>query len=480
MKNTSPRLERLETSHQHPDSGSRWTEVSALRVFIVTFLVIAIIGLVTNFSRAPRYESRAALLTSARTAVDRASAEADIQHVAIQSQRLLSDELMVGVVNRMRQDHGADLTVSHIRSLLSVVPLAETNLVEIVAAGDQAELLPAVISSWVSVYTEARMREIERSSAETAIQVNDQLSGISAKLDAARAELTEFRSEHDIISAERQENEVLSRLAGLSSALNNAIEEEVRAQSSLESIEESIARREQVVPGREKQNLQNLEKELQSLQGRMAELDARYTREYIALKPSLRAIPERITELETEIAAMLRRGSSEALNEAALRFDKARKTTANLRQQLSEHKQKVAEFTAIFDRHRALQSDLENLEVLSRKTQLRMVQLQTNQVEKYPQVDVVAPPRSTAERIGPDYLRDSLIALAAALLSALFMVWLARYLRPPPPPAATVTITGVPFDDLQRLGRPPEETRPALERTEPTTPPSVEGPDKTP
>ena len=54
--------------------------------------------------------------------------------------------------------------------------------------------------------------------------------------------------QHEIISVERQENEVLARLDGLNKALNNAIEEEAKTRAYLDTLREAITRGAQVVP----------------------------------------------------------------------------------------------------------------------------------------------------------------------------------------------------------------------------------------
>ena len=101
-----------------------------------------------------------------------------------------------------------------------------------------------------------------------------------------------------------------------------------------------------MVPEGDRDTLVALEQELQIQRSRLAELDQQYTREYLALKPQLRAIPERIDELEAEIAEMKASGGNQVLDEAQQRFSAARRARSSLEQQLAVHKQEVAGFVA--------------------------------------------------------------------------------------------------------------------------------------
>jgi hypothetical protein len=54
----------------------------------------------------------------------------------------------------------------------------------------------------------------------------------------------------------------------------------------------------------------SLENELQQLRVEMLEMSKRFTVEYIEKQPALRAIPERIAELEEELASRLSEGQA--------------------------------------------------------------------------------------------------------------------------------------------------------------------------
>ena len=82
-------------------------------------------------------------------------------------------------------------------------------------------------------------------------------------------------------------------------------------------------------------------------------------------------------------------GKSVVLTEAENNYAAAQQTVREIRTQLAEQKKQAAAFTAKFAEHDALKTDLEGLEQLYRETQERLVQIETSQKEKYPQVTVI-------------------------------------------------------------------------------------------
>ena len=121
--------------------------------------------------------------------------------------------------------------------------------------------------------------------------------GASARGASARAALETFRNNHDISSTERGENEAAARLRGLNESLNKANEAEVTAKAKLDAIKAAIARGKAVVPDDEKGSLLEAERRLHDLREKLAELDKKFTREYLNLQPDLKSLPEQINEL---------------------------------------------------------------------------------------------------------------------------------------------------------------------------------------
>ncbi len=287
-------------------------------IFLIAFAVTAIISMSYVLGRSSIYRSHATLLTMAKTAIDQRSVDVDLQHVAIQKQLLLGADMLAEIIKTL-QSHPevkTQLTASDIRSMLDVQPVAETNLVEIVAEGPDPKILPILVNTWLDVYLKARENVIAQATGDTTQRIQTEITGLTEKINQKRIELELFRENNHIVSTGREENEALARLKGLNDSLNKAIEEEVKAKARLDSIKKSIAKGQAVVPKEDTQKLAMLEKRAQELKEELADLDRRYTREYMALTPSLKVIPEKIATLQTEIDQLRSAGQRIVLSEA--------------------------------------------------------------------------------------------------------------------------------------------------------------------
>lgn len=430
------------------------------RVFLLCALAVLAIGILYTVLQPTVYQSSATVLMSAPTAIDQQMLDADIQGVAIQRRTLTGSEITRTLADEVRDKYGVDLEPLALRRILDVAPVPETNLLELTASGSDSELLPPLLESWIDVYTSVRSRDIESRKSQTLTEVQDELDGLASKLESARSALEEYRAENEIISMERQENAVLAQLDGLNTSLNKAVEEEVRSQSYLATLQDSLAAGERVVPQSESSEVAAKAQQLAGLRTRLSELRARYTDDYILKDPRLREIPEQVDKLETELGEAYARGTQAELNNAERAYAAARESVANLSARLEDHKVAVAAFNTIYAKHEALVEDLARLEELNRSTQTRQVQIEVRQLEKYPQVSVIDWPAPEAERIGPPYLMLLGGTLVGSIVVGVFGVWLYSYLHPRSAQPAYVTLSGVhmyPQDAAQALAQIPGE-----------------------
>jgi len=442
-----------------PDDQTPWFRSRRFVIFVVSFLLCITISLGYVFSRPEIYQSSATLLTVAKTAIDQVSGDADIQHVAIQKQELLGSELLAETSRRLEMP---GVKVTDIRRMLDVRGIKETNLVEMIAEGPDATVLPKLINTWIDVYLAARAAEITKLTGNTAQIIEDELSGLSEKINIKRVELGRFRQDHDISSVGREENEALARLSGLNESLNVANEEAVKAKSRLDSLNTAISRGRTVVPQADTRTLSLLEKRAQELREELEELDRRYTREYMKLSPSLKVVPQKLAALEVEIKQLRQSGQSIVLEDAKQEYNAAQQTVRSIRSQLDEHKLTAAEFTTRFTEHDALQSDLEALELLYRDTQERLVQIKTRYAGKYPQVDVVERAFLSSDPIRPHYWLDALIAVVGSILFSLFCVWIIEFLMRKEQPQSAVNLSGIHLyqgDAPEMLGHPQHQNK---------------------
>lgn len=445
----STRYARLETAGELSGRNDAWPQPPwyrspRARLFGLVAACVFALGCLWTVLQESTWRSTAIVLMSSPVAADATVELADTQNVAIQSRILLGPEVLESLSARLRASHSINMAPRELSRLLEVVPVEETNLVEMAAEGPDADILPPVVNSWIEVYLELWAQEALNRKDHTLRQVEDELASLEVKLEEARDSLDQYRRENDIISAQREENEIASRLGGLNRALNNAMEEEVKTGAQLDTLLASIRRGERVVPREQQRDVQALEREYRGLQKKLAELEKRYTEKYISKDPELIAMVDRVEELEVELQSAYESGAEIELSSARQAHAAAKEAVSDLKARLAADREQVAEFTRIYATHDALVADLARLEELYREAQARQVTVAVRDVEKYPEVSVIQQAPEESERIGPDYALLLGGSLGLAFLLGLLSVWLQGFLGHQTPSPTYVSVEVVP------------------------------------
>lgn len=416
-----------------------------IATFVVVLVLSAAAGLSYVFSRPAIYQATASLLISAAPDVDEAPSEADLQHIAIQRQRLLSQSLLEATLDRLESMNGEPglLTTGELRRAFGVESVSGTHVMELHARGAEPQLLADMVNAWTDAYLEARDREASSATDTTASALREQYTELAQKLETKRAELDAFRRNNDILTAERNENEILARLKGLNQSLAKARETEVTTKARLQAVEQAAARGEPVVPDKDKASLAAMERRAQDLREQLTDLNQRYTPEFLSLEPTLKIIPEQLRELEAKIEQQLNYGKRIVLSDARQDYATARKAVRQLEQQLADHRKQATEFTARFGEHEALQEDLARLEELFRVTEERMVKLEVRNQKRYPPVTVIEAAFPPSRPVWPHYERDAAIVMVSSVLLAILAVWLLDFLSRREGAPAGLTLAGV-------------------------------------
>jgi succinoglycan biosynthesis transport protein ExoP len=445
MDRNMPPVEPLPRFTGHPTEGieSQWRQSTRAKLFAITFILTFIIGVGWTLLQPTIYRSSATVLMSAPSAIDATAQVSNVQSVAIQRRILLGGEVTQRLLSELDKAVLTDIDIHYLRTVMQVNPVPETNLVEMAAQGGDAEVLPGLVNTWIEVYIEIRANAVQQNQQKTLQVVEAQLNGITSQVAAARATLAVYRADNNITSTERQENEELARLDGLNTALNTAIESEVNTRAKLESLRSAIAKGDNVVPPSDRESVEDMYTELIRLNATLNKLAKNYTMDFIRRNPKWRDIPDRIEELEMELAEVLDEGQALLMGETQRAHSVALQTVENLQQKLEAQEAIAAKFTTIYATHEAMMEDLETLEALNRQTQARLTEIQVNQVEKYPQVSVIDRPGEESIRVGPDLWLWLAGSLASALGMGVLSVWLYGFLGPRQAQPAFVTLSGV-------------------------------------
>lgn len=442
MPTTTPRIEVLSGSPLAGDSRAEARIEAArgnrrrLRIFLTVLAVSLVISLAYTFLRPAVYRSTATLLIAPPAAFDKETAETKAQYVAVQQQRLTSLELLTEVYQRLpREDFPGDRFPANpvtLRQMLSVEPLPETHMVELRAEGGDKLLLPVLVNTWVDTYVESH-RGGQRLESESTVQaLREQAADLERRVADKRLALDEFRRQYDIVSMERDENQVLARLKGLSDSLKKANEAVVSAESRLTALRQAAAQGKTVVSDQYRGELSRLEDRASELRGRLEALSRRFTQAYMELDPNIVAMTEDLERTQTRIEHIRRLGEREALEAAEQQVAGARDAVRRLEAQLTDYKQTARDFTTRFGEHDALQRELQQLEALYQDVQERLVDEEVSNRYRFPQVTVLDKGYMPDWPIHPDYFRDAGLSLVGSLLMGLLAVALHSLFDRPP------------------------------------------------
>lgn len=402
-------------------------------LFLLIFLPLLLITETTIFLQPAIYQSQALVLTTAATDIDQTRVDADLEHVNIQKQVLLGQAVLEKTAEALRQHGTIDHpTVNQLKALFLVKPVTDTNLVQLAAEGSPPEFLQLAVDTWIKTYQQIRADYIAEITDKASASINGEVTRLEQQVRDKRGEMAVFRARHDIVSLESTDNEAHARLQGLNASLNTALEEEAKAKAKVDAIQAAIAEGKAVVPEADSQSLAVLITKAERLREQLEAQRSQYTDEYIEFHPTLRNLKTQLAELDQKISSKQQGGSSFAMQEAENAYGAAHRTVLTLQRQMAEHKQKAAEYTSQFAKHKAMEEELLKLEELLQQTKQRLIEIDVKQRQSNPQLDVVDGASLPDKPIRPDYWLEAAIAFAGSLALALLAVGITDYLNKEP------------------------------------------------
>ena len=402
-----------------------------LRVFLIVFILGCVISLTYTFMRPAVYRSTALLVVAARTSGEAPDTGARTEQVALQREvltsRSLLNDVLSAILDTASPGDPAPRSVAELQDMLNVSPVGEAGALELWAEGPDPGVLPLVVNTWIDVYLTAQTASRETASDSADAELREQGAALELKVAAKRTQLDDFRRQYNIESIERDENRALSKLQGLNDALNKANEEQVSSEASLTAMRKAIAEGKPVVRIEDERTLAQLEQRAQEMREQMKDFEQRYTPAYMELNASVQTVKRNLQRVLEEMQKRRRQAQEAALAEAEQLYEGAREQTAKLSTQFAEYKQTVAEFTARFGEHQALQEELTELEQLYRDVQQRLVKTQVMDENQRPRLEVLERAFEPVRPVRPLYLRDAGISVAGAFILGLLAVFLYEF-----------------------------------------------------
>src|SRR6266436_9523433 len=251
-----------------------------LVVFCCVFFAALALGLTYTAMQSAEYRATARLeimpakaapapvdnSAGAATGADtRGPAERGSKSFLTEVQVLTSRPLVEEVVGRLSKsgdlprDIGSD-PVDAVQGMLSTETVEGTEVVQLRAEGPQRQFLARLVNTLTSVYQDRLAATYQKSTDTGGDQLRDAVQTLDRKVVTKRQEVEEFRSSNDIISAERDENQLLSAAKGLAAALNEAKGKLAAAEGQLRAARSGAAAGQALIAAKDNPTVAELEK----------------------------------------------------------------------------------------------------------------------------------------------------------------------------------------------------------------------------
>jgi uncharacterized protein involved in exopolysaccharide biosynthesis len=421
-----------------------------LLVFLGTLIVALAVSLGYTWLRQPEYRASARLEitpgTESVTARPAPGGEREsVRPFLTEVQVLTSRHVLEQVVPRLERS-GQDLSmfgpdsVAGMQAHLEALPVEGTNVVELSATGQQPDLLAPLLNAVIDVYQDSLTEAYRRASGEAIVQADEEVQKLEGNVVAKRREAEAFRIRNNIVSLERDENELLAQVRNLSTSLATANDRVAAAEGKLRALSAAAAAGKTAVRSRDDPTLANLEQRASQIREELRDLERDFTPDYMAKDPKVIAQRARLAELERQITVQRTATQQTALLEAQEEFAGAQGAAARIQSQMAAGRQEVAQFTARFNAYKSMQDELDDLEKTYRDAVQRRAKLEATERARMPATRVLEAATTPQSPWRPLYWRDTAFSIGGSLVLALLAMWLVELFNRPEPQPAMVLI----------------------------------------
>jgi uncharacterized protein involved in exopolysaccharide biosynthesis len=421
-----------------------------LRVFLGTLIAASVISLGFTWLRPAEYRATASVDIAPGTTLPApppgtAAGPEPTRPFLTEVQVVTSRPVLEEAAKRLERS-GYDLSplgadpVTGMQAHLEAVPVKGTNVVELAATGGRAELLAPVLNAVLEAYRD-RLVETHRSASEESLaRSDDELARLEQSVAAKRREVETFRIRNNIVSLERDENEVLARVRNLGNSLSTANEKVATADGKLRALNAAGAAGKTAVRARDDPTLANLEQRASQIREELRDLERDFTPDYMAKDPKIIAQRARLAELERQISAQRTAGQQTAIAEAQQELAAAQAAAARIQSEMAASRQEASQFTTRFDQYKARQEELDQLEKTYRESVQRRAELEATERARMPNLTLLEAATPPREPWRPLYWRDTGLSLAGSLVLALLAMGLVELFNRSEPRPAVVFI----------------------------------------
>lgn len=418
-----------------------------LKVFLAVFLVISVCGLTWDFLRPADYRSTARVQINPGSKEPRSSpTDRGDNGQSVRSPAELLTQVQVLTSRPLLAKVGESLLAagypvvaewadraSELQKLISAAAVAGTGVVELEAIGRPPELMAAALNGLLDAYREEMKAAYGAAASETLAQAREEAAKLDLAVHERRARLDVFRSTHGVWSSQREGNEAVERMKGLTTALAAANEKAAAAEARLRTSREAVAGGGGVGRAKDDPTLAAMEQRASALREQIRDMERIYTPAFMAMDHNARALRARLAEMERQIDEQRATSRHSTLASAQEEYASARATVDRLQAQINEQRRGMQEFSARFIQAKSLEEDLAQVEKANREAIERLAKLEANERSRLPSLTVVESASTPTSPFRPAYWRDALFVLIAAFGLGLLAIWFVELFNKPPP-----------------------------------------------
>ena len=416
-----------------------------LIVFGLSFVIAFVAGQVWNFSRPSEYRASTRLQVNLPE-VGRAGTSASAAFAT--KLQLFDSRPMLGKLAETLARSGTPVDVlgndpaARLQSMLQVLPVPGSEVVELRATGTDPSLLAAMLQAIPDILRDdIAARQAKEADAQLAA-ARQELARLDRSASERRARLEAYRQREDV-SSERDDNEAVARSKGLNKALDTAVEKEAAAAAKLAAVNKAVEQGKSSTQVRTDPALSGLETRAHQVREDLKELERSYTQEFLAMDPRARAMRARLVELEAQIERQRGVSLQAALQSAQEEHASAQAQVERLRVQLRATRPALTKTNTRFNEAKVLEDDLAQVDKARRDLLERVSRLEADDARRVATVTVVDAATLPTAPFRPDRWLDGALVLAAAAALALLATGTVEVFNrsaPVSPPASNTTV----------------------------------------
>ena len=408
-----------------------------MMVFFGVLVLCLVLGLGINFSRSAIYQATARVQITPPgkviTGIPQAVAinNEAMQAVLIEIEVLNSRSLIEIAADRLRSQglltNESSDPVQILQNMLTLTNVEGTPVVKLQARGTQKDLVAPLLNTLLDVYQAQQATEGASNSQTQLAAAQKELDVIESKVAEKQRALEELRLRSNIVSGERDENQTLATLKGLSTSMTTAADREATAAGRVRAIEQAIAEGKRTPQAKDNPTVAAIEARLSQTKEDWRALERQFTPLYLDMDPNAIAMKARIANLEQQLEGERQKGQQMALADAHEALASARATAQSLQQRMSDNKQEVNTFSRSLGQFQGLQEQLKSLAVVRNTAAEKLLALQATETGRKPHMTILEPAVMPNGPSQPPYWRDAGVVALASIVLSFLSVWFVEF-----------------------------------------------------